>query len=168
MSKENVEIVRSHIEAYQSGDVSGLMSLLDPNVVLDTSRVPSLDVGPAYGHEEVVRSVRHYPSSLDWSPPVSQGSCYSREAEPRTRVSPAAVRRAADRFALTARWFETRRAPELAANAVPLREEETLERLGEPWRCGDEMPGAGGDQALRVECGGQGIADALDPRRVIA
>jgi ketosteroid isomerase-like protein len=60
MSEEDVEIVRRHIEAYQRGDVSRSMSFLDPNVVLDTSRVPSLDFGPAYGHEDVVQSVRHY------------------------------------------------------------------------------------------------------------
>jgi hypothetical protein len=57
---------------------------------------------------------------------------------------------------------------EVDSNGVSLREEETLKPLGEPWRRGDEMPCSGRDQALRVESDGQGIADALDPRRVIA
>src|SRR4029453_1881985 len=51
---------------------------------------------------------------------------------------------------------------------MSLREEESLEPLREAWRRGDEMRGTRRDQAPRVESDGQGIADALDPRRVIA
>jgi hypothetical protein len=51
---------------------------------------------------------------------------------------------------------------------LAIREQKALEPLGESWRRGDEMPGAGCHQALGVESDGQGIADALEPRRVIA
>jgi ketosteroid isomerase-like protein len=59
MSEENVEIVRRHIEAFLE-DAPLSVSYLDPYVVVDRSRVGTPESGVAYGHEEVVRSVRRY------------------------------------------------------------------------------------------------------------
>ncbi len=38
MSRENVEIVREHIEAYRRQDVSVALSFIDQHAVLDMSR----------------------------------------------------------------------------------------------------------------------------------
>ena len=60
MSQENVEIVRGHIEAFRQGDPLGALSLLDPYVVWDASRVRGIDFGVAYGHKEFSQTIRHY------------------------------------------------------------------------------------------------------------
>jgi ketosteroid isomerase-like protein len=61
MSRENVEVVRGHIEAFRRGDVPGTLSYFDPHVVWDPSRVVgALDVSVAYGREEVTETIRHY------------------------------------------------------------------------------------------------------------
>ena len=57
MSQENVEIVRSHIDAFLH-DAARSVSFLDPHVVMDPSRVGGPDA--AYGHEAVVRAVRRW------------------------------------------------------------------------------------------------------------
>jgi hypothetical protein len=51
---------------------------------------------------------------------------------------------------------------------LPARGEEPLQPLGKPLRRGDEMSGARREQPLAVKNDGQGIADALEARRVIA
>jgi ketosteroid isomerase-like protein len=61
MSEENVEVVRGHIEAFRRGDGPGALSYFDPYVVWDPSRVRgALDVGVAYGREEVTETIRRY------------------------------------------------------------------------------------------------------------
>jgi ketosteroid isomerase-like protein len=59
MSQENVEIVRRLIDAHVKGDADTAASLMDPMVVLDTSRVSEI-VGDAQGRDEVVGAVRNY------------------------------------------------------------------------------------------------------------
>ena len=61
MSQENVEVVRQHIEAYAAGDGERALSFVDPEVVVDFSRMGSREgsgtVMPAwlgrYGASEV-------------------------------------------------------------------------------------------------------------------
>jgi ketosteroid isomerase-like protein len=60
MSRENVEVVRRHIEAFVGQDVAEALSWLDPHVVLDRSRSGALDEWTAYGREAVDHAVTHY------------------------------------------------------------------------------------------------------------
>jgi hypothetical protein len=63
MSRENVEIVRGHIEAFGGQNVPSALSFLDPFVVLDPSRVGGPDV--AYGHEAVAQAVRRFVGAFE-------------------------------------------------------------------------------------------------------
>jgi ketosteroid isomerase-like protein len=70
MSRENVEIMREHIEAFRRGDVPGTLSYFDPHVVWDASR-GALDFSVAYGREEVTQTIRHFIGAFedyDWNP----------------------------------------------------------------------------------------------------
>jgi ketosteroid isomerase-like protein len=54
MSKEHVEIVRAHIEAFRAKDTERSASLMDDHVVRDWTRIGMLQP-TAYGIEEVVK-----------------------------------------------------------------------------------------------------------------
>lgn len=57
MSRENVEVVRDHADAYARGDVERALAALDPEVVFDFSARP--DGGNVHhGREAVLRAVR--------------------------------------------------------------------------------------------------------------
>jgi ketosteroid isomerase-like protein len=60
MSQENVEIVRTHIEAFRQDDAPRSLSVVDPHVVLDRSRVQTVDSEVTYGHEALVQAVRRH------------------------------------------------------------------------------------------------------------
>ena len=60
MSQENVEIVRTHIEAFRQDDALRSLSVVDPHVVLDRSRVQTVDSEVTYGHEALVQAVRRH------------------------------------------------------------------------------------------------------------
>ena len=64
MSKENVEIVRAHIQAYLH-DAARALSFFDPYVVIDWSRGPELDLEVAYGHEAVAQAIAHFVGAFD-------------------------------------------------------------------------------------------------------
>ena len=59
MSQENVEVVREHIEAYAAGDAERALSFVDPDVVVDTSRV-GLEAEVFRGHAGLARGVRGF------------------------------------------------------------------------------------------------------------
>lgn len=63
MSQENVEVVRRLIEAHVEGDADAAASLMDPMIVLDTSRVSEI-VGNALGRDDVIGAVRSYRSAF--------------------------------------------------------------------------------------------------------
>ena len=81
MSQENVEVVRAHIEAFGQ-DAPRALALLDPSVVLDMSRGPSLDTEPAYGRDGVANAMRRYVGAFE---------NYSFEAERLTDLGSGAV-----------------------------------------------------------------------------
>jgi ketosteroid isomerase-like protein len=58
MSEENVEVVREHIDAYVHDDAPRSLSFLDPHVVVDRSRIGTVDADVTYGHEALVEAVR--------------------------------------------------------------------------------------------------------------
>ena len=65
MSKENVEVVRDHIEAF-THDAPRALSSLDPFVVADMSRVGTyLGTRPAYGQEAVEREATRYAGAFE-------------------------------------------------------------------------------------------------------
>ncbi len=53
MSQENVEIVRRGIEAYNRGDVDGMLADWAPDAVLDWSNSYGLDARVFRGHNEI-------------------------------------------------------------------------------------------------------------------
>jgi ketosteroid isomerase-like protein len=55
-----VEIVRAHIEAFRADDVESALSLIDPDIVQDTTRVRGVDGRVVHGHEALVREVRRW------------------------------------------------------------------------------------------------------------
>src|SRR3954451_10704106 len=57
MSQENVEIVRGHIDAFLD-DAPRSLSVVDPHVVMDRSRVETVDYEVTYGHNALVKAVR--------------------------------------------------------------------------------------------------------------
>jgi ketosteroid isomerase-like protein len=65
MSQENVEIVRSHIEAFRAEDAPGSFSFLDPHVVLDVSRAGQIDSEAYYGYQAVAAFVRRYVGTFE-------------------------------------------------------------------------------------------------------
>ena len=65
MSHESVDVVRRHIEAYQRDDVAGALGFMDDHIVVDTTRVRSIDGRVAHGHEEVVREVRRWMGAFE-------------------------------------------------------------------------------------------------------
>src|SRR6266550_1113547 len=65
MSKENVEVVRDHIEAF-THDAPRALSFLDPFVVADMSGVGTyLGTRPAYGQEAVEREATRYAGAFE-------------------------------------------------------------------------------------------------------
>src|SRR5262245_13893403 len=58
MPQENVEIVREHIEAYRQDDAPRSLSFVDPHVVVDRSRIGTVDSDVTYGDEGLVKAVR--------------------------------------------------------------------------------------------------------------
>ena len=59
MSQQNIEIVRQHIEAYAAGDAEGALESVDPEVVVDTSRV-GVEAEILHGHSGLARGVRSF------------------------------------------------------------------------------------------------------------
>jgi hypothetical protein len=80
-SNLSVEVVRAHIEAFGQ-DAPRALALLDPTVVLDMSRGPSLDIEPGYEREEVANTMRRYVGAFE---------DYSFEAERLTDLGSGAV-----------------------------------------------------------------------------
>jgi ketosteroid isomerase-like protein len=64
MSEENVEIVRGHIDAFLD-DAAGSLSVVDPHVVLDRTRVGVVDSAVTYGHEALVHAVRRHVGAFE-------------------------------------------------------------------------------------------------------
>jgi ketosteroid isomerase-like protein len=57
MSRQNVEVVREHANAYARGDVDRVLAALDPDVIFDFSARP--DGGSiCHGQEELLKTVR--------------------------------------------------------------------------------------------------------------
>jgi ketosteroid isomerase-like protein len=81
MSQEYVEVVRAHLEAFGQ-DAPRALAFLDPSVVLDLSRGPSLDSEPAYGRDGVANAMRRYVGAFE---------DYSCEAERITDLGSGAV-----------------------------------------------------------------------------
>jgi hypothetical protein len=59
MSQENVELVRQHIEPYAAGDGERALSFVDPEVVVDFSRM-GVEGGIWHGHAGLARAVRSF------------------------------------------------------------------------------------------------------------
>jgi ketosteroid isomerase-like protein len=59
MSRETVEIVRQHIEAYAAGDAEWALSFVDPEVVVDLTGM-GVEGGMWHGHVGLARAVRSY------------------------------------------------------------------------------------------------------------
>jgi ketosteroid isomerase-like protein len=59
MSQEQVEVVRSHLDAFRSLDAERSLSLLDPHVVLDVSRTGG-DEDALYGREAIGAFMRRW------------------------------------------------------------------------------------------------------------
>jgi ketosteroid isomerase-like protein len=76
-----VEVVRAHIEAFGQ-DAPRALALLDPSVVLDNSRGPSLDTELACGRDGVANVIRRYVGAFE---------NYSFEAERLTDLGSGAV-----------------------------------------------------------------------------
>jgi ketosteroid isomerase-like protein len=63
MSREQVEVVREHIEAYRRREVSVALSLMDRHAVLDMNRVDGSD--PSHGHEAIDEAVTRYVGAFE-------------------------------------------------------------------------------------------------------
>src|SRR5436190_10614888 len=59
MSQEQLEVVRSHLEAFRSQDAPRTLSFLDPHVVLDVSRTGG-DQEAIYGREAIAEFMRRW------------------------------------------------------------------------------------------------------------
>lgn len=70
MLRSSVEVVREHIEAFRAQDTPRAISLLDPHVIWDGSRLGAVDaVGPTHGPESLAESVRRFRGAFegyDW------------------------------------------------------------------------------------------------------
>jgi ketosteroid isomerase-like protein len=64
MSEENVEIVRTHIEAVRSQDFPRALSFFDPHVVVDVSRVGGAE-DAAFTPEAVADYMRGYAGTFE-------------------------------------------------------------------------------------------------------
>lgn len=61
MPRSSVEVVREHIEAFRAQDTPRAVSLLDPHVVWDGSRIGAIDaVSVIHGPEALAESVRRF------------------------------------------------------------------------------------------------------------
>jgi hypothetical protein len=65
MSEENVEIVRGHLNAYMHDDAPRSLSVVDPHVVVDRSRLGTVDSDVIYGREALVEAVRRQVGAFD-------------------------------------------------------------------------------------------------------
>ena len=65
MSRENVEVVREHIEAYRRDDVAKSTSFLDPDIIIDTTRVSGSIGAVSHGHEGVVQDQRRFMAAFE-------------------------------------------------------------------------------------------------------
>jgi ketosteroid isomerase-like protein len=64
MSRENVEIVRRHIEAWSAEEATLALSFLDPHIVLDLTRAGAIE-GAVYGPEGVSEHFRRYAGTFE-------------------------------------------------------------------------------------------------------
>jgi ketosteroid isomerase-like protein len=60
MSRQNVEVVRQHIQAYAAGDAARALSFLHPDVEMDISEMEMIDQAVLHGHAELARYVRRF------------------------------------------------------------------------------------------------------------
>jgi ketosteroid isomerase-like protein len=65
MSQENVEAVRQHIEAYRRDDAPAALSLLNADVIVDTTRVQGSVGAISHGLEGVVREQRRFMGAFE-------------------------------------------------------------------------------------------------------
>jgi ketosteroid isomerase-like protein len=65
MSQENVEIVRRGTDAYNRGDVDGLLADWAPDAVLDWSNARSFDAGVYRGRDEIRAFVQSFLAAWD-------------------------------------------------------------------------------------------------------
>jgi ketosteroid isomerase-like protein len=64
MSKENIEIVRGHIEAWSAEEAALALSFLDPHIVLDLTRAGAIE-GAVHGPEGVAEHFRRYAGTFE-------------------------------------------------------------------------------------------------------
>jgi ketosteroid isomerase-like protein len=64
MSRENVEIVRGHIEAWRAEDAPRAVSFFDPHVVADVSRTGGID-SAFYGQEAITEFFRRWAGTFE-------------------------------------------------------------------------------------------------------
>jgi ketosteroid isomerase-like protein len=60
MSKENLEIVRRLMEAWERRDMEAVFALYDPAIVWDNSTLPAPNAGVYHGHEGVRQFFREW------------------------------------------------------------------------------------------------------------
>jgi ketosteroid isomerase-like protein len=60
MSQENVEVVRRTTDAYNGGDLDGLVEHWAPDAVLDWSNSRGLEAGVYRGHEEIQEFTKRF------------------------------------------------------------------------------------------------------------
>ena len=60
-----VEVVREHIDAYRRDDVPGALSCLDPDVIVDTTRVGGSVGAISHGHDGLVHEVRRFMGAFE-------------------------------------------------------------------------------------------------------
>jgi len=65
MSQENVEIVRRGTDAYNRGDVDGMLGNWTPDAVLDWSNARSFDAGVYRGHGEIRAFMQRFLANWD-------------------------------------------------------------------------------------------------------
>src|SRR6266516_4134682 len=65
MSEEQVEIVRTHLEAVGSQDFPRALSFFDPHVIVDLSRVAGVEEAAALGPEGVADYMRRYAGTFE-------------------------------------------------------------------------------------------------------
>ncbi len=65
MSEENVEIVRRGIEAYNRGDLDGMLADWAPDAVVDWSNSRGLDARVFRGHNEIRVFIRRFIGSFE-------------------------------------------------------------------------------------------------------
>jgi ketosteroid isomerase-like protein len=62
---ENVELVRRAVDAYNRGDVDGILEVWSPDAVWDWSNSRGFDAGIFRGHDEIRAFWRRFPAAFE-------------------------------------------------------------------------------------------------------